>query len=199
MATPLQDDESQPCSAVRAHVVEEFCKLCNWAYEAWITHRILFDDNPNVESLMQSKYGHFFARLSIMTHEYSLHQIVKLHDPAAPRNRTNLTIEYMVKCGGWDQTMASTLRQLQGQLERFAEAIKLARNKILSHNDLSVILNAGALGHFAQDEDRRYFEVLQEFVNLVHDRVLGGPYPFNDIAKNDAHILLEGVADEREA
>jgi hypothetical protein len=48
-------------------------------------------------------------------------------------------------------------------------------------------------GGFAQGADDRYFEVLQEFVNTVHEQVIGGPWPFDDIVKNDVAAFLATV------
>src|SRR6266705_6778587 len=55
-------------------------QVCHWTYEAWITHRVLFDDNPNGEELRHSKYGPLLGRLSNITADYALLQLAKLHD-----------------------------------------------------------------------------------------------------------------------
>src|SRR5437667_12853122 len=52
--------------------VQDFINICHWTYEAWITHRILFDDNPNGEELRHSKYGPLLGRLSNITADYAL-------------------------------------------------------------------------------------------------------------------------------
>ena len=177
-------------SALTPRVVKEFCKLCDWAYEVWVTHRVLFDDNPDINLMMQGKSAHLLERLSIITHEYSLHQLIKLHDPAVQVGRVNLSLEYVVNYGGWDQKTISILRPLHDTLiKELASRIRPARNRCLSHNDLKTVLDDSSLGKFDKDADCRYFEALQEFVNVIHDKSIGGPYPFNEIAKNDARFL----------
>ena len=185
-------------AAISVTVVQEFCKLCNWVYEAWAMHRAFFDDNTNADFLKASQYGDSLARLSIITQEYVLLQIVKLHDRAVQREQINLTLEYMVKFGGWDEITAGRLRKLHEDLETLAKKLRPARNKVLSHNDLSAILESSSLGEFEKGADIKYFEALQEFANVVYDKVIGGPFPFNDLAVNDANALLAALTDDDE-
>ena len=65
-----------------------------------------------------------------------------------------------------------------------------ARNKILSHHDLDTAIDNATLGSFAVGTDERYFASLQELVDAVHARWVGGPYPFDDFAKADAVEFL---------
>lgn len=81
-------------------VAERFCKLCGWAYECWVIHKRLFDDNERREATI-AKAALFTTRLSIITQEYSLLQICKLHDPAVQKSTINLTIDYIVRFGAW--------------------------------------------------------------------------------------------------
>ena len=138
--------------------------------------------------------GGALARLSVMAHEYWLHQVAKLHDPAVQGGKINLTLRYIIEYGGWDQGTAGKLKTLCAKLEAFAQEIRDARNQILSHNDLSVIIAGTPLGAFEKDKDVNYFDCLQEFVDLVHDEAIGGPYPFNDLVKDDAAILAGMLA-----
>lgn len=173
-----------------APVVEEFYGLCNWAYEVWLTHRELFDVNPRAEELKQSFAGDALGRLSIVTQEYLLHQIAKLHDPASQYGHANLSIDYVVKSGSWPAHTQVELEQLQSKLKGFAQLLIGARNKLLSHNDLATILTGTTLGAFPEGSDRDYFATLQEFVNIVYGEVIGGPAPFNDLPINDVVALL---------
>ena len=47
-----------------------------------------------------------------------------------------------------------------------------------------------ALGGFPEGLDDEYFAALQELVNAVHEKWLGGPYPFNDLAGADVEEFL---------
>ncbi|WP_298236573.1 hypothetical protein [uncultured Azohydromonas sp.] len=177
-------------SALSARIVEEFCKLCDWSYQVWINHRELFDDNHRTPELLQSKGAHAFERLRKISHEYTILQIAKLHDGAVVSGNITLGIDYIVKFGGWSPAISLELERLAGQLSSFSKQLRAPRNQLLSHNDLAAILSGNPLGEFNPGEDIKYFEVLQNFVNIVHNEVMGTPFPFDDLAENDAEILM---------
>lgn len=177
-------------SAISTPVALEFCKLCGWAYEVWLNHCELFDRNPRAAELQRSGAGCALARLSVISQEYSLLQIAKLHDSAVVSGKVTLSIDFIVNYGGWPQPARSQLDSLALKLNNFATKLRDARNKSLSHNDLATIVSGGTLGTFVQGEDEAYFQALQEFVDIVHDQVIGGPWPFDDLVKNDVVALL---------
>lgn len=172
-------------------VATKFCELCNWAYECWVTHRRLFDDNPKTETTI-GRVKYFTARLSIITQEYSLLQICKLHDPALQRASVNITIDYIVRFGDWGLD-ADKINGYALRLSQLFEKLKSARNKILAHNDLEAIMEASVLGEFHIGLDYEYFYVLQELVNAVHEKWVEGPYPFNDLAGADVEEFLHAL------
>lgn len=166
----------------------KFCEACNWAYEVWATHRALFEENLNDE-LNIRKSPSFFKRLSIITQEYTLLQIAKLHDPAiSQRKFFNLTIDFIVSCG--DGRQSKELKAIAKNLKNFGDQLLEARKKLLAHNDLNTIEQEATLGKFRKGQDEEYFQTLQKFVNEVHNTWIGGPYIFNDLAKADAEEFL---------
>jgi len=171
-------------------VAKEFCKLCNWAYEAWCTHRQLFDDNPFPEETI-AKCRDFTIRLSIITQEYCLQQIAKLHDRALMHDSFNLSIEYIKKFGKWDDIEIKKITTLCNTLNDLYTKIRLARNKAIAHNDLKTLMRGKTVGAFPENADVLYFDALQELVNIVHTKWVGGEYPFNDFAKIDVEEFLE--------
>ena len=176
--------------ALSSHVAIEFCKLCDWAYQVWLNHRELFDDNPRSGELQKSMAADTLLRLSKISHEYTLLQIAKLHDRAVISGEVTLGIEYVLKYGGWNQSTLDELKGIAIKLECLAGSLRTVRNRILSHNDLGAVLSGAPLGEFKKDEDIQYFDALQQFVNVVHASVVGGPYPFDDLVKNDVVAFL---------
>lgn len=176
--------------ALSPFVVVEFCKLCGWAYESWLNHRELFDRNPREGELKQSWAGDTLGRLNIISQEYSLLQITKLHDRPVVGGNITLGIDYVILYGGWSDPITKRLQVLSDQLTYFASKLRNVRNKCLSHNDLATIVAGATLGVFADGEDDEYFKTLQEFVNIVHDQVVGGPWPFDDLVENDVVAFL---------
>ncbi|MBU8901670.1 MAG: hypothetical protein KOO69_02910 [Victivallales bacterium] len=131
--------ESDITIKLNKEIVEEFCKLCQWAYESWITYRTLFDDNPKIEELKKGSHKYFFYRLNIIMQEYSLQQFVKLHDPAIQKKYKNLSFKFIIKYGDWSKETSNKLKRLVKKMEKvMAKSIKDARNNVLAHNDLLI-------------------------------------------------------------
>ena len=179
--------------ALPASVVVEFCKLCDRAHEVWLNHRELFDNNQRAAELTNSFAGEELERLSIISQEYSLLQIAKLHDKAVMNGNVTLGIDYVLTYGGWSNSVRNHLNELAEELKGFASQLRDARNKSLSHNDLATIVAGATLGEFADGADEEYFKALKEFVNTVHDQVVGGPWPFNDLVRGDVAAFLDTI------
>ena len=109
--------------------------------------------------------------------------------PAIQGKSKNLSIEYIVIFGGWEEKQEK-IEGIVGRLVTLRDRIILARHKILSHNDLDAILDDTPLGGFPIDADGEYFEALQELASEVHERWVGGPYCFPEFAEADAHDFL---------
>ncbi len=168
----------------------QFCKECRWAYQAWVTHKYLFDQNDKQADTLE-KSIEFFNRLSPITQEYCLQQIAKLHDPAVQMNDRNISVDFVVKFGEWGDKEAE-IKAIEARLAKLWGHLKPARNKLLAHNDLEALLADEALGGFPEGEDDLYFEALQELANEVHVKwVDGNPYPFDDLAINDVFEFLK--------
>ena len=142
---------------------------------------------------MNSFAGEELARLSIISQEYSLLQIAKLHDKAVIKGNITLGIDYVLTYGDWSYSLRDRLKKLADELTDFASQLRDARNKFLSHNDLSAIVAGGTLGEFANGADKKYFMTLEEFVNTVHEEVVGGPWAFNNLVINDVAAFLATI------
>uniref|UniRef100_E6QP16 HEPN AbiU2-like domain-containing protein n=1 Tax=mine drainage metagenome TaxID=410659 RepID=E6QP16_9ZZZZ len=183
--------------ALSASVVLDFCTLCDRAHECWLNHLELFDKNPRNAEFMKSFAAEELSRLSIISQEYGLLQLVKLHDRAVMNGNVTLGIDYVLTYGGWSDSVRPRLEALAKELGDFAKQLLGVRNKILSHNDLATIVAGAPLGAFAKGDDEKYFKALQEFVNTVHDEVIGGPWPFNYLVINDVAAFLSVIRPDR--
>jgi hypothetical protein len=174
-------------------VASKFCELCERAHAVWRIHRVLFDDSPNKTALVNSPAGPAMIHVSEISQEYLLLQIRKLHDPAIQRDRATLGIDYILRFGGWDAPTLARLQTLKIDLDKFSSQLREVRNRILCHNDIEIHLKGETLGDFPSGEDILYFEKLQEFVNIVHERVFGSPSPFSDNPDKEAAALLSAL------
>jgi hypothetical protein len=179
-------------NAISQDSARKFCQLCNWTYEVWVTHKVIFDKNHAPEFNI-GKCASFTSRLSVITQEYCLQQIAKLHDPALQRGSLNLTIDYVVRFGEWKERRGE-IEAIHAELMNLWSHLKPARNKALAHNDLETLIDDIPLGSFPEGADDTYFNALQALVNEVHGKWVGGPYPFNDLAGSDAEDFLTLLA-----
>ena len=166
--------------------------------------KFLFDENPNVQLLKDPRHAHFFYRLQEVLQENWLHHLAKLHDPAVqggPKGHIdyNLSIDYMIEYGQWESAIRDQLELLQAKMVGLAKPIKDARNKVLSHNDLAVLLANTILGTFDPGEDEVYFEALKSFATIISEQVLGEPFTYDDLVRNDVAIFMHDFAQGKSA
>jgi hypothetical protein len=169
-----------------------FCRACNWAHETWSVHRG-FQDNLPADGELRRKHGYFLNRLSLMTQEYVLLQVCKLHDPAVQGRNVNISIDLIVKTGRWDDNRLAELQRMASELGKLYLHLAPARRKVLAHNDRDVAVAEQAMGDFPSGMDQEYFVTLQTFVDLVHDSVVGGPFPFSSFARVDTALFVEDI------
>ena len=170
--------------------VEAFRNFCQLTYDRWVTRRVIFE-HPDVEAFTHHKCADVLLLLNDITIEHTLLQMAKLHDPAEQLGRKNLTLDYIITYGGWDTQTTSVLTTLRGRLDMLlAKSLKPARNRVLCHNDLEILINEPLLGNFDPGTDCEYFEVLQDFLSTVYEKSCKEKYEFGDIAKRDAELFL---------
>lgn len=162
--------------------------------QIWQMRKFLFDDNPHKAVLTDARYGRFFYIWQEVLQSSWLHELAKLHDPAmqgGPKGHINLSIDYMIEYGRWDTATEDRLRELNSKMTTLAKSVKDARNKILSHNDLKVLLASKELGGFDRGEDEFYFLRLREFASIVRETALGEPFVYDNLVKNDVSSFMK--------
>jgi hypothetical protein len=170
--------------------IKKFCEICDDVHHCWLFHKKLFEDNPRKAILEKSHAGPALHHLSVISQEYVLLQIIKLHDEPKGTNKATLSIKYILNFKDLDKELKKELDEIQFKLKEFAENIYPARNKLIAHNDLLTSRTNSCMGEFPSGDDIRYFEALHKFVNLIHGHVFGGPFPFSCSAGNDVDGLL---------
>jgi hypothetical protein len=171
--------------------IEKFLGLCDWFIQIYEFRKHLFDENPNLEVFQGPRHEHFFYRLHVVLQESWMQQLARLHDPAIQGGSINLTLEYIIDYGGWDEEFRRELLAGKSSMEVLYQPIKVARNKILAHNDLKTMISSDdALGQFEQGLDIQYFETLKAFCEILSQKVLGQPFVFDDLIKNDVEVFM---------
>src|SRR6185437_12876002 len=106
--------------ALSHEVVLEFCNHCQWTYEVWRNHLELFDNNERLTGPRNSYVKKELNRLSIISQEYGLLQIAKLHDKTDKYGNVNLGIDCLLNSGAWPISVRVHLEALAKGLEGFA-------------------------------------------------------------------------------
>ncbi|MBI3221651.1 MAG: hypothetical protein HYZ46_00875 [Nitrosomonadales bacterium] len=171
--------------------IEKFFGLCDWLIQTYEFRKCLFDDNKDIEILKEARHEHFFYRICVIFQESWMHQLAKLHDPAVHGGNINLTLEYIIEYGGWEPDFRKELIELKKTMDVLYPSIKVARNKLLSHNDYKTMIEPNvALGEFEEGEDIRYFSALKEFCEKVSQITLKEPFSYDDMVQNDIDIFM---------
>lgn len=177
-----------------ADEVLAFCNHCDWCFQCWQLVKYLYSNNQDEKHFRLPEHRYFFNRLWKILQEYWLHEVAKLGDPAFQNGHGNLSIDYVYRCGNWPSPISMELAQLRSDLLNIAAKTRAARNKLLAHKDVETITSGRTLGEFNEGEDDSYFEQLQRYASLAHQQYLGGPYPFDDLTRNDVEVFSSTFA-----
>lgn len=174
-----------------AVVAKEFFKLCDWLLQTYQMRKYLFDENPNVSAIRTRRHEHFFYRIQETLQESWLHQLAKLHDPAVQGGNTNLSLNYILEFGCWDKEEKLKLTSCLKEMETLYQAVKKARNKLFSHNDLKIITGDPIeYGSFESGDDLVYFSSLKEFCEVVSQSILKSPFIYDNLVQNDVDAFM---------
>jgi HEPN superfamily AbiU2-like protein len=145
---------------------------------------------------MGATAGMFFGDLNQMLKEYIILRGCKITDPAHDvHNNDNHTIAFLLERYDFssDPSISKRLTDLLASMRAFRDKLRSARNKLISRLDRDTILAGRPLG-VATDEDWNQFWLdLQDFVCIVHRKVIGLPFYLNGVARSDAGDLLKAL------
>lgn len=173
--------------------VEAFCNECVWAWAVYDQYTKLFESGEERLKLLEKIATTYFTDLHIVYKGYILSQICKLTDPAKTMGNFNLTTNYLVEHLPWPSTVKEKLTALSEELNRFRNYIIPARNKILSHFDLSTTAEGTTLGSFPIGEEKKFWDNLQEFVNIAYGHLFGDIFPIESTSVGDVDELIEAL------
>jgi hypothetical protein len=193
-------------------IVERFCDHIHWLVSVPHIYQVLFEDEqPSCRTLMEKTASSFFTGLNRILHEYLLLESAKITDHATTRGDTNFTVDFIVQNIRWpndravlkkmtslptdDKDILKELKSLQAVAEGFRKQIEPARNKLLAHSDMEIVLSGTSLGAFPEGEDRRFFAALQKLCNITHEACFGTIYgDMSTVASGDALSFTRALA-----
>jgi len=176
-------------------VLHGFYDLCVEARSDFDLYRSLFEDDPTSTELCVNYAPYFFNDFSrIITRALVLHAC-KLTDPARTKGQPNLTTNYILEDLQWPNDVKDELNRLNDRLMVFRDKVKAARNKRIAHADLhSQVQHLEAMGTFDMGEDVKFFEDLENFVQVAFRHVQGDPVPTIQVgASTDTYKVIRAV------
>jgi len=181
--------------AVSREIVRTFCEDCVWARTVFDHYHKLFEVRPARKELYEKVANCFFHDLRDILHAYSLLQFTKITDPDATSGHDNLTTNYLLKRLTWPAGVRIALEQKNAELMAFRALIVDARRKLIAHSDQRIRFSgAGALGSFPAGSEFKFLSDLQEFVNIAHNHVIGGPFRIDVVVTGDADDVVRALA-----
>jgi hypothetical protein len=154
----------------------------------WCHYQILYEESDLRRRMLHRIAPIFFRDLNLILIEHLVLQICKLTDPEGSGTRKNLTIDYLVNNGNFSAAPADQDRAiiLRDRIHLFRTAILPARNKLISHLDLSTVMAGSPLGAADEQAWSQFWDDLDELVDLLNRHFADPPGPFR--VKNVAMI-----------
>ena len=100
-------------------------------------------------------------------------ELSKLFDPPNFRNFENLSLKNLQNTVNWSQQTQKNLDRNVKILCEIEYSIKQARNKILAHNDIEIILQDKTLGEYPDEDDKKLMPTLMKICNDLHKECFG--------------------------
>ena len=177
--------------------IETFANYCVFMRSIYLHTRELFETSSIEDrSLMQRTAGTFFGDLNRVLNEYVILQVCKITDPAHDRNNDNHTIAFLLKHYDFssDPPILKRLTELHASMQAFRQKILPARHKLISHLDRAAILAARPLDAATDEEWSQFWLDLQDFICIVHRKVIDSSFHLNGVAgRSDAGDLLKAL------
>jgi hypothetical protein len=130
--------------------------------------------------------------LAVILKEYAYLQVAKLHDNMSIGKYKNHTIEFVIKQIPNNQMLLDLYNKFIIENEAFISPIKLARSKLIAHNDISAIKNQGAIGGFPEGAELPYFSLLKQLLDQIYEHVGMGCFPdWPSISENDVEEFVK--------
>ena len=160
--------------------IEIFANYCVFMRSIYLHARGLFENSSaDDKALMRSTAGTFFGDLNQALNEYVILQACKITDSAHDnRGNDNHTIAFLLERYDFssDPSISKRLTDLHASMRAFRDKLLSARNKLISHLDRDTILAGRPLGAATDEDWNQFWLDLQDFVCIVHRKVIGSTF-----------------------
>jgi hypothetical protein len=177
-------------------IVGAFGHQCLFVWTLYQHYHGLFERGEQRVALLRQVAPSLFEDLNIVLVESIVLHVCRLTDPARSGGHVNLTTNALLEEYEWPSSLRARLEDLNSSMNKFRKDLVDARRKIIAHIDRDVLLSGTALGGFSPGAERRFFEDLQEFLDLAHGHCAGAPFPLLEAAiPGNADDLVRALAE----
>lgn len=178
---------------------KKFRQQCVWLQEVYNIYSQLDpdiykgDNCFNVYEIYKKTAPIFFNVAFHAIREYLFLQVARITDPSKQNGNANLSIPHINSLLENLKKETEEIKLLSDKILLFANPIREARNKIISHADKSTICNDVTLGgHSEEDAWPNFFINLQQYLNAIGCIVEVGTSDFSSIGygSGDSSDLL---------
>jgi hypothetical protein len=175
-----------------------FAENCVFMRSIYLHAKTLFElSSAEDKDRMARTANTLFGDLNRMFVEYMILLVCKITDPAKDaHNNDNHSVAFLLQHYDFSDDSATTKRlvNLADRLHAFRKKVIGARNKVISHSDREAIRAGRPLGAAPDGDWNEFWLDLQEFVCIVHEKVLGTSFYINGVAMlSDADGLLKAL------
>ena len=130
--------------------------------------------------------------LAVILKEYAYLQVAKLHDNMSIGKYKNHTIEFVIKQIPNNRKLLDSYNKFITDNVAFISPIKLARSKLIAHNDTSAIKNQGVIGAFPEGAEIPYFIFLKQLLDQIYEHVGMGCFSdWPSFSENDVEEFIK--------
>jgi hypothetical protein len=138
--------------------------------------------------------------LAVILKQYAYLQVAKLHDNISIGKYKNHTIEFVIKQIPNNQPLLDLYNKFITDNQAFISSIKLARSKLIAHNDTSAIQIQGTIGSFPEGAEIPYFYSLKQLLDQIYEHVGMGCFPdWPSIAEKDVEEFINILISHKNA
>ena len=167
----FSDDEKATIEKFVEHFV--FVKSIRNSYHA------IFEKADHFENVYAKSAAQFFDDLNLVLNHYLYLAYSRITEGCEDRGtgRRNLTVSLLYNLKEWGEPVHTQLTELKAEIESFRTYVRVARNRVIGHNDLETYIETPEpVGGFPAGEDVRLLDKIEQFVGIVYQCAFQEPF-----------------------
>jgi hypothetical protein len=175
-------------------VLEELKNEIVNQYHEFMEFKSLYYDSEIRIKLLNKIAKTFFGELFFVLLERIILNVTKLTDPPGKGNRKNLSLEFVHDLFAKDKRYPKeNAEKIVRETNSVRNHVKQWRDKMISHLDLNTAVGNKSLGKVIPSEIEKFYDRLQEYIEIVNQSFGKSPFPIYTPAYNGVLELVEAL------